>query len=577
MTETATWLGIYSEHLHSVDSAEASLRNALDGTGAYWSAPTDVEHWFILDLGRSLTVTKVRGRSNTTQDPVDVDIYVSDDTGSWGTAVATGISTFQDTDIWQEVDTTDKKGRYVKVVVNSTELSKYLRWGNSMTIFDVYVSDAPDTAELIINLTNDDVATSSGSYVDCDFRIPWDGSKYDKIEQAFLVVNIYGLGSGGDPTAIETAQLYDFTNSAEITTATGGTGYGLFKSINCAGSLPSGAAELGVNLKLDYGVSCNLRGAWLVLKLVAPANAQPIKARIIRDVGWTPKLRQLWNTTYTEVKVKRLYYDSSKYDGVDNIYFGAYAKVNNAMVTGYWELWNNTDSSQLSELTWSETSYTYKTSSAISPTTAKEYTTRGKIGGFLAIFYPRCAHIIIDCSDLSKYEYDLMIHNDMEGDSYYTTSSYAYQNYQASYFNVSIGVTKILYHEMCAKQSAGNTGNLKIQDDGVDMTNSVLSKTGSTYSRVRGGSALTEPANLSTISALGQGYTSGGGQLQTDVNRVIVEVSSFDKTTSTGTNSQVNIGDSWKDISAMHVNISDTWKEIAGAQVNISDTWKTIF
>lgn len=45
----------------------------------------------------------------------------------------------------------------------------------------------------------------------------------------------------------------------------------------------------------------------------------------------------------------------------------------------------------------------------------------------------------------------------------------------------------------------------------------------------------------------------------------------------TGTNTQVNIGDAWKDISAVQINIGDSWKAVAGMQVNIGDAWKTIF
>ena len=45
----------------------------------------------------------------------------------------------------------------------------------------------------------------------------------------------------------------------------------------------------------------------------------------------------------------------------------------------------------------------------------------------------------------------------------------------------------------------------------------------------------------------------------------------------TGTNTQINIGDTWKEISAAKINIGDTWKEVAGMQVNIGDAWKTVF
>jgi len=45
----------------------------------------------------------------------------------------------------------------------------------------------------------------------------------------------------------------------------------------------------------------------------------------------------------------------------------------------------------------------------------------------------------------------------------------------------------------------------------------------------------------------------------------------------TGTNTQINIGDDWKEIEGVQINIGDTWKAVAGMQINIGDTWKEIF
>lgn len=47
--------------------------------------------------------------------------------------------------------------------------------------------------------------------------------------------------------------------------------------------------------------------------------------------------------------------------------------------------------------------------------------------------------------------------------------------------------------------------------------------------------------------------------------------------TITGTNMKINIGDSWKDITAIKINIGDTWKNVTKIQINIGDVWKTIF
>lgn len=45
-----------------------------------------------------------------------------------------------------------------------------------------------------------------------------------------------------------------------------------------------------------------------------------------------------------------------------------------------------------------------------------------------------------------------------------------------------------------------------------------------------------------------------------------------------GTNFQINIGDTWKEVPAMQIGIgSPTWCEVVGAQINIGDSWQTIF
>lgn len=138
----ADWLGISSANYDSNcgDSFGFTLQEALGGTD-YWRHTEEHTHYFILDLGSTYNVTKVRGRSERTQDPIDVNIYVSNDTGSWGAAVASGITTWQDTASWVEIDTTDKSGRYVKVEIIDTEGSSGIGWGSSSlpwTIFDVY-------------------------------------------------------------------------------------------------------------------------------------------------------------------------------------------------------------------------------------------------------------------------------------------------------------------------------------------------------------------------------------------------------------------------------------------------------
>ncbi|MHC4174486.1 MAG: discoidin domain-containing protein [Planctomycetota bacterium] len=145
------WLGINSSHLHSFSGGWA-LEGALNGEDFWLISVYQFEflpHWFILDLGESTAIKKVRGRSRTSWDPVSVDIYVSDDLESWGMAVATDITTWQDTSKWVEIDTIGKIGRYIKVEVNAIEGDggdHYMEWGlnddsdepDYITIFDAY-------------------------------------------------------------------------------------------------------------------------------------------------------------------------------------------------------------------------------------------------------------------------------------------------------------------------------------------------------------------------------------------------------------------------------------------------------
>jgi len=68
----------------------------------------------------------------------------------------------------------------------------------------------------------------------------------------------------------------------------------------------------------------------------------------------------------------------------------------------------------------------------------------------------------------------------------------------------------------------------------------------------------------------------GGGAIS-DTDGMVAVYAIYEAAPATGTNTQVNIGDSWKEISAAKVNIGDTWKEVAGMQVNVGDTWKEVF
>jgi len=142
------------------------LTGAFDGTD-YWQA--DVKDYFIIDLGYNCTVEKFKGRSLRAIDPTDISIWVSTDNSTWGSAVVSNISTWQDTESWVEVDCTDKNGRYIKVVTEDSEVSPDMLWGeyngfdDGDGIFDVYVSPVAIISNL--NGDGDDISSVTNATV----------------------------------------------------------------------------------------------------------------------------------------------------------------------------------------------------------------------------------------------------------------------------------------------------------------------------------------------------------------------------------------------------------------------------
>ena len=183
------WLGISSTELDSDsgDNGLNTIEEALNGTDHWGSADYGKPQWFIIDLGQTYTITKVRGRSSMGRDPIDVDIYVSDSKTVWGDAVATGISNWQDTTDWVEADTTDKDGRYIKVAVNDWENSGFLKmdWGgtSTFTIFDAYGDvaaagqDFYETLSDTLSVSDDLVSTATYKRATGDSLSVGDGLK----------------------------------------------------------------------------------------------------------------------------------------------------------------------------------------------------------------------------------------------------------------------------------------------------------------------------------------------------------------------------------------------------------------
>ena len=154
------WFGVSGTNLSSYCGQEdgTSLSNALSGS-ARWYHSTNHTHYFILDMGVSHTWTKFRSRSNQTDDPTKVSIYVSETNGDWGAAVAVDISTWQDSAAWVEYDSTDKIGRWIKVEITETEAfpaGGTLNYGNG-PIFDAYYDDGVTRLVTYVRAVADDL------------------------------------------------------------------------------------------------------------------------------------------------------------------------------------------------------------------------------------------------------------------------------------------------------------------------------------------------------------------------------------------------------------------------------------
>ena len=99
-----------------------------DDIGTFWQHSSSDNHWIILDMGKEMRISKIRifqsstssqrwGQSN------GVEVYVSNNPGSWGSAVWTGTL---DASGWQESGSFSATGRYVRLRSRSTSSSQRL-------------------------------------------------------------------------------------------------------------------------------------------------------------------------------------------------------------------------------------------------------------------------------------------------------------------------------------------------------------------------------------------------------------------------------------------------------------------
>jgi hypothetical protein len=103
--------------------------NAIDDdTGTSWRHSTTENHWITLDMGQTMNISQIRIYQSSTASyrwggSSGVEVYVSNNPSSWGSAVWTGTL---DASGWQQSGTFSAQGRYVRLRSLSTSSSQRL-------------------------------------------------------------------------------------------------------------------------------------------------------------------------------------------------------------------------------------------------------------------------------------------------------------------------------------------------------------------------------------------------------------------------------------------------------------------
>ena len=134
----------YPNSCHSsCGSSGGQVCGYLLNTVNIWRHDYNHKHWVTLDLGETKLIEKIRLYiKDYDQDKwTGVDVYVSDDLGNWGEAVATNLS-FTTESSWNERDITPKQGRYIKCADIDTQAGDNCLYGRQFQVYAGPVAEA---------------------------------------------------------------------------------------------------------------------------------------------------------------------------------------------------------------------------------------------------------------------------------------------------------------------------------------------------------------------------------------------------------------------------------------------------
>ena len=563
----------------------------LDATGI-WIHTVDEAHEFVLDLGESFDVNKVRFKNTAAYSPTNIDVYVSTDGSTWGTAVLTSAdaTSGSGTD-WVEYATTEKTGQYIKFSnMTTARADNYIAWGSaSKESIDVFQGTPGDRFTTYINLTDGSAGTSSGTYVPTDGSlclIQWDGTKYTNIIEAYLECVVSHTGSG-TPNALPAAgvQVYDRTNSAEVgAVAKSGTTADLIRSDDIMASLPAGVATLDVRVRAQSGATtatCWSARLVIVQEVYGSTDTRiyiPVGANVT-GIAAAYAIMSGIGISLSPSDGKNYVWDEDDFATIDNVEFQAnFSAV--TIGTTYCKLDNDAAGTGLVEFSTTALVPTLQVSGDISGTIVDgtTYTTYGYNGGrrASAAFYG--AWIVVDLTNVSKFQSLLSINSYGENLASATPTTYtghrAYFNKGTDYYN---GPTVVTTHTATYWQLNDTNCEASIVDDASRDTNTDLLTTNSTPT-VGESSAFTSIADGSNMQLLMDLGASGFSQSAiVGGSGVLYTVTDIESGASTGTNMQINISDTFKDVEELSINIGDVWKPVVSVQINVGDSWRTVF
>jgi len=129
VAQRTSWITPSAVYDKCGETAQYVASRAIDGdTGSSWRHSTTENHWIELDMGQTMDISRIRiyqsgGSSYYWGGSSGIEVYVSNNPGSWGSAVWIGTL---NSGGWQQSGSFSAQGRYVRLYSRSTSSSQRL-------------------------------------------------------------------------------------------------------------------------------------------------------------------------------------------------------------------------------------------------------------------------------------------------------------------------------------------------------------------------------------------------------------------------------------------------------------------